>query len=185
MNKLPKSWAVRFYKAPGINHPVIQYLRNTYNTAHKGSSDNCYYGVSIKHGAISSQDKWVFAKILTEEEFLKLTKTMTKQEIENYKDFKKGDILKHVEMFGRYKTPHFCKVVETLGDLIWISLLTSDVKNIINNVNSQPYFRQNLYNANYRLYIPEEKIQEEILELTLEDIAAKYGKSVTEIKIKK
>lgn len=185
MNKLPSSWAV-YLDFVRETHPVIKCLNEIQKFPKLKGTSKGYYGIG-KQGRIEiSSYKHNFDTILTEEKFLELSKeTMTKQEIENYKDFKRGDILKHAEMLGRDKTFHFCKVVETLGDLIWISLLTGDVKNIINNVNSQPYFRQNLYNANYRLYIPEEKIQEETLELTLEDIAAKYGKKVEEIKIKK
>ena len=178
MKKIEGSWAVYFVKAPRINHPVIKYLNKKYNMHFQGSADGVYYGVTLNLGACHSCDKTLFAKILTEEEFLKLIKTMTKQEIENYKDFKKGDILKQEEYF---------QVVEVLGDLIFKTHCYKTPNNI-NITDINPYGTMTKYKAykdGWRLYVPEEKIEEEILELTLEDIASKYGKKVEEIKIKK
>ena len=84
-----------------------------------------------------------------------------------------------------HKNYGYFKVIETLGDLVFKSFNFNSVETITNFVNPAILIKEQIYKQGYRLYAPEEKIEEEILELTLEDIAAKFGKNVEEIKIKK
>ena len=104
---------------------------------------------------------------------------MTKEEIENYKDFKKGDIL--------ILENKYCKVIETYNDILYRS--TNYYTPINKGLEELNIFatdtKQKIYNLGYRLYVPEEKIEIPVIELTLEDIAKKFDVDVTKIKIKK
>ena len=91
MNRLPKSYGIYINQA-GEKHPVILYLNKL--LSNQGSKERLggygifYYGVDVKGNIRASAFESNFATILTVKEFLDLTKeTMTKQEIEDYKDF--------------------------------------------------------------------------------------------------
>lgn len=96
---------------------------------------------------------------------------MTKEEIEDYKDFKEGDILCKKNL-DRLK-----KVDAVLNNIVFTIDQDSEAF-------STHYSKQELYNKGWRLKMEPEEVSLPIVELTLEEIAKLKGISVEQLRIK-
>lgn len=92
----------------------------------------------------------------------------TKQEIEEYKDFKTGDV-----------------VINTANERYTIGPCFDNYCLAANKEQIAFFFtKEELYNKGYRLHVPKEEIHEDVVEVTLEEIAKLKGISVEQLRIK-
>lgn len=97
--------------------------------------------------------------------------SMTKEEIEDYKDFKEGDVLCK-------KGSDTLKKVDAVLNNIVFTIDQDELKY------STHYSKQELYNKGWRLKMEPEEVSLPIVELTLEEIAKLKGISVEQLRIK-
>lgn len=138
--------------------------------------ETCYSLHSGRHSTFSYYKKTGY-EMITAQEFLKLHNMMTEKEIKEYNDFKDGDLVQQVN--GECDTIYeLCQIHPKLFS-------------IINTGNNSACY--NLYSLRdiqdvFKLYVSPENIfpdEPKAIELTLDEIAAKFGLPVSQIKIKK
>lgn len=99
---------------------------------------------------------------------------LTEKEIEQYKDWQVGDVLKLLDEYEK-DFDELSEVIFRSGELVVLKNKDGEA--------SENYTCDQLYKYGYRLF-PQE-IEEEITELTMEEIAEKFGLPVDKIRVKK
>lgn len=135
--------------------------------------ETCYSLHSGRHSTFSYYKKTGY-EIITAQEFLKLHNMMTKKEIEEYKDFKDGDLVLNREK----EKFELCQVHPKMFAL----------RNIENDSACFVLFTLSEIQKDFKLYVAPENIlpdEPKAIELTLDEIAEKFGLPVSQIKIKK
>lgn len=100
---------------------------------------------------------------------LKIIETMTKEEIENYKDFKEGD---EITNYG------YVRIIDAVLNNTCFTHESNNGKAC------NCYSKTELYNNGWRLHVTPEEESLPIVELTLEEIAKLRGINVEQLRIK-
>lgn len=101
---------------------------------------------------------------------------LTAEEIKQYKDWQAGDVLELLDEHEKeFDERH--EVIFRSGELVVLKNKDGEA--------SENYTRDQLYKYGYRLVFQEEDGEKEITELTMDEIAEKFGLPVDKIRVKK
>jgi hypothetical protein len=138
--------------------------------------ETCYNLHSGRH-SIFSYYKQSGYEIITAQEFLKLHNMVTKKEIEEYKDFKDGDLVQGLNGSSN-----------TIYELCQIHPKIFAIRDAKKDTAKECFYSLKEIQERFKLYVAPENIlpdEPKAIELTLDEIAAKFGLPVSQIKIKK
>ena len=170
MKTLPKSWVIK-----PLNIDDYTYVENYFIKKHNIiRATNFWVYLGEKDGNIFWTDNIHYYKYEGLEE---LTIEQFKEMIKEEEVWKKGDIL--------YTQNSYIKIIEILGDVCFHTGSHINIKNIDESVVIVNTISNLRINRKLKLYKPEQEKEENILELTLEEIAEKFNVDVKHLKIKK
>jgi hypothetical protein len=135
-----------------------------------GANEGDFLGYKYTYWVKSSTYSLMNSHIIKDFKFI----NMTAKEIEEYKDFKKGDVLKFKSINKEHKVGKL-EIIEKLGSL---SFVRTEDRTCITT-----FITENLYKMGWRLDITSEEETPVIIELSVAEIAMRLGYEANQLKV--